>query len=123
MLTEWDEYKNIDWGTVSLNVKSPFWVFDTRSILDTKNLKDLGLNIWQLGLGTIIPEKVYLYFSALFIIQIIPDKSIHAVVLILPSKYVISKICINKNIINDIIHALSNFLNNASDFLFIFLLN
>ena len=51
LLTAWDEYKTIDWGSVSLNVKSPFWVFDTRSILDTKNLQDLGLNIWQLGCG------------------------------------------------------------------------
>ena len=36
-------------------------------------------------------------------------------VLILPSKYVMSIIWINKNIMNDIIHALSNFLNNTSD--------
>ena len=46
-----DEYKTIDWGRVPLIVKSPFWVFDTRLILDTKNLEDLGLNIWQLGIG------------------------------------------------------------------------
>jgi hypothetical protein len=52
----------------------------------------------------------------------IPDKSIHAVVLILPSKYVMSKIWIDKKIMNDIIHALSNFLNNTSD-LFEFLFN
>ena len=51
LLTAWDEYKTIDWGRVSLSVKSPFWVFDTRLILDTKNLKDLGLNFWQLGIG------------------------------------------------------------------------
>ena len=51
LLTAWDEYKTIDWGRVSLSVKSPFWVFDTRLIIDTKNLKDLGLNFWQLGIG------------------------------------------------------------------------
>ena len=51
LLTAWDEYKSIDWRSVSLSVKSPFWVFDTRLILNTKNLKDLGLNLWQLGIG------------------------------------------------------------------------
>ena len=50
-LTAWDEYKNIDWGRISLSVKSPFWVFDTRSILDIKSIQDLGFNIWQLGFG------------------------------------------------------------------------
>ena len=51
LLTAWDEYKTIDWERVSSIVKSPFWIFDTRLILDTKNLKDFGLNIWQLGIG------------------------------------------------------------------------
>ena len=36
LLTAWDEYKTIDWGRISLSVKSPFWVFDTRLILDIK---------------------------------------------------------------------------------------
>ena len=51
LLTAWDEYKTIDWGRVSSSFKFPFWVFDTRLILDIKNLKDLGLNYWQLGIG------------------------------------------------------------------------
>ena len=49
LLTEWEVYENIDWKAVSLNVKTPFWIFDTRSIVKDKNIKDLGLNIWQLG--------------------------------------------------------------------------
>ena len=51
ILTSWDKYKAIDWERVSLSVKSPFWVFDTRSILDIKNIQDLGFNFWQLGFG------------------------------------------------------------------------
>ena len=51
ILTSWDEYKSIDWGRVSLSAKSPFWVFDTRAILDIKSVEDLGFNIWQLGFG------------------------------------------------------------------------
>ena len=50
-LTEWEAYKQIDWVRVSSKVKSPFWVFDTRSILKAEDIKDLGLNIWQLGNG------------------------------------------------------------------------
>ena len=38
-----------------------------------------------------------------------PANNIHDNVLILPSKYVISKICIRKNVINDIIQAWSKF--------------
>ena len=49
LLTEWEVYNDIDWVWVSKNVKRPFWVFDTRSILKDKNIKNLGLNIWQLG--------------------------------------------------------------------------
>jgi len=51
ILTAWDEYKAIDWGRVSLSVKSPFWVFDTRAVLDIQSVEDLGFNIWQLGFG------------------------------------------------------------------------
>ncbi len=49
LLTEWEIYENIDWEWVSKNVKKPFWVFDTRLILKDKKIKDLGINIWQLG--------------------------------------------------------------------------
>ena len=45
LLTEWEFYKKIDWGKVANNVKN-FLVFDTRSILKDKEIKDLGLNIW-----------------------------------------------------------------------------
>ncbi len=49
LLTEWEIYENIDWEFVSVNVKKPFWIFDTRSIIKDKKIKDLGLNIWQIG--------------------------------------------------------------------------
>ena len=49
LLTEWEIYENIEWEWVSSNVKNPFWVFDTRSILNFKEIKKIGINIWQLG--------------------------------------------------------------------------
>ena len=53
LLTEWEVYKNIDWELVSQNVRKPFWIFDTRSLLKDKNIHNLGLNIWQLGNGSL----------------------------------------------------------------------
>ena len=49
LLTDWEVYKTIDWELVSKNVKSPFWLFDTRSVLKDEKIKNLGINIWQLG--------------------------------------------------------------------------
>ena len=56
LLTEWETYENIDWKWVSSNVKNPFWVFDTRSILNDKKIKEFGINIWQLGNSNSIKE-------------------------------------------------------------------
>ena len=49
LLTEWEVYKTIDWELVSKNVKSPFWLFDTRSLLKDEKINNLGINLWQLG--------------------------------------------------------------------------
>ena len=51
IITEWQSYKEIDWERVSLNVKTPFWIFDIRSILNCDQVRKYGLNIWQLGNG------------------------------------------------------------------------
>ena len=52
LLTEWEVYKDVDWEWVSKNVRKPFWIFDTRSLVKAKNIQNLGLNIWQLGNGS-----------------------------------------------------------------------
>ncbi len=49
LLTEWEIYENINWVWVSSNVKKPFWIFDTRLIVKDKKIKELGMNLWQLG--------------------------------------------------------------------------
>ncbi len=51
IITEWQIYKEIDWKKISLKVKNPFWIFDTRSILNCDQIKKYGLNIWQMGNG------------------------------------------------------------------------
>ena len=51
IMTEWEMYKNLDWNKIIPISKQPFWVFDTRLVLNPKDLCDLGINLWQLGYG------------------------------------------------------------------------
>ena len=49
ILTEWDEYKKINWEIISENMRKPSWIFDTRNILEEERLKKLNINYWQVG--------------------------------------------------------------------------
>ena len=51
ILTDWDEYKKINWSYVSKDMRSPAWVFDARSILDPSKVISSGLNFWRVGDG------------------------------------------------------------------------
>ena len=52
ILTEWDEYKNIDWIDASKKMIKPSWVFDARSIVEPRKVKEANLNFWRVGDGT-----------------------------------------------------------------------
>ena len=52
LLTEWDEYKKIDWLKVSKKMMQPAWVFDSRCIIEKKNIIKTKLNVWRVGDGT-----------------------------------------------------------------------
>ena len=49
VLTEWEEFKQINWGEVSKIMRTPSWVIDTRNILNYENAVDNGLKVWRLG--------------------------------------------------------------------------
>ena len=51
ILTEWEEYTNLDWERISRKMRRPAWIFDARSILDPKKLKNTNLNLWRIGDG------------------------------------------------------------------------
>ncbi len=53
ILTEWDDYKEIDWPSCSKLMRHPSWVFDTRSITNPNNIRESGVNYWRIGDGTI----------------------------------------------------------------------
>ena len=49
ILTEWEEYNQINWEKISINMRRPSWIFDTRNILGEEILNNLKVNYWQLG--------------------------------------------------------------------------
>lgn len=51
ILTEWENYKTINWTEVNKKMRSPAWIFDTRGIVDPLKIKDCDFNFWQVGLG------------------------------------------------------------------------
>ena len=52
LLTEWEEYKNINWEDISKKMVNPAWVFDARSIIDPSKVENANLNLWRVGDGT-----------------------------------------------------------------------
>ena len=53
LLTEWEEYKNLDWQKIKNSMRSPSWVFDARSIAQVDEIKKTGLNLWSIGNGSL----------------------------------------------------------------------
>ncbi len=51
ILTEWDEFKKISWESIYKTMRQPAWIFDTRSVINIKKLKNKNINIWQTGFG------------------------------------------------------------------------
>ena len=51
ILTEWNEYSEIDWKLISRVMRKPSWVFDSRSIVKPRNVIDSGINLWRIGDG------------------------------------------------------------------------
>ena len=51
VLTEWEDYTNIDWVKAAKIMRSPAWVFDARSITNKEKILKSGLNLWRVGDG------------------------------------------------------------------------
>jgi UDPglucose 6-dehydrogenase len=52
ILTEWEEYSNIDWSNISRIMKKPGWVFDSRSVVKKQKVLEANLKLWRIGDGT-----------------------------------------------------------------------
>ena len=51
ILTEWEEYLDLDWQNLSESMRKPSFLFDTRGIISSKSLKNTDLNFWKIGKG------------------------------------------------------------------------
>jgi UDPglucose 6-dehydrogenase len=52
IVTEWDQYKDLDWRLLGQAMRQPAWIFDTRGVVDPETVKNAGLRLWQLGRGS-----------------------------------------------------------------------
>ena len=51
ILTEWDQYRELDWPILAGRMRTPAWVFDTRSVVEPSQIAEAGLLLWRLGSG------------------------------------------------------------------------
>ncbi len=51
VLTEWEQYKHINWKKIAINMSAPSWVFDTRNILKRDLIEKNGIKYWGVGDG------------------------------------------------------------------------
>ncbi len=49
VLTEWEEFKVLDWENIYKVMRKPAWVFDSRIFIDKEVLKKIGFQVWTLG--------------------------------------------------------------------------
>jgi UDPglucose 6-dehydrogenase len=51
ILTEWRDYRQIDWGSIAAVMRRPAWLFDARAIADAEAARAAGLHVWRVGEG------------------------------------------------------------------------
>jgi len=51
VLTEWQEYRTLDWMSLAARMRKPAWVFDARAITDHSQVRAAGLTLWCVGDG------------------------------------------------------------------------
>ncbi len=51
ILTEWTQYRELDWSALAPLMRQPAWVFDARSLVTPAEVQASGLNLWRVGEG------------------------------------------------------------------------
>ena len=49
VLTEWEEFKKLEWKKIFSLMRKPGWIFDTRNVLENITLDFPGINFWRVG--------------------------------------------------------------------------
>ncbi|MAV64794.1 MAG: UDP-glucose 6-dehydrogenase [Candidatus Marinimicrobia bacterium] len=49
IITEWEEFRTLDWEKLSQVMRFPAWLFDLRRITNVEKAREFGINVWNLG--------------------------------------------------------------------------
>jgi UDPglucose 6-dehydrogenase len=49
VLTEWDDYRDLDYRRIHASMEKPAFVFDGRNILDHQSLYEIGYSVFPIG--------------------------------------------------------------------------
>lgn len=61
IMTEWDEFKLLDFKKIYDNMQKPDFVFDGRNIVDVEKLREIGFIVYSIGKPYIIYIYIYMY--------------------------------------------------------------
>ena len=56
VLTEWQDYCDLDWFALAARMRKPAWVFDARAVTDPQQVRAAGLTLWRVGDGEVDGE-------------------------------------------------------------------
>jgi len=51
LLTEWQQFAEVNWQALSTVMRQPAWLFDARAKADGTAARAAGLNVWRIGDG------------------------------------------------------------------------
>ena len=51
LLTEWAEFRTLDWPQLAAVMRPPAWLFDARAVADADSARAAGLRVWVVGEG------------------------------------------------------------------------
>ena len=51
ILTEWTQYRQLNWADLAARMRRPAWVFDARAVVNADEVREAGLNLWRVGDG------------------------------------------------------------------------
>ncbi len=49
LLTDWEEYRYLDYASIYADMEKPAFLFDGRNLLDPQGLHDVGFNVYSVG--------------------------------------------------------------------------
>ena len=51
LLTEWQQFRQLDWSALAAVMRQPAWLFDARAVADAAAARAAGLRVWVVGEG------------------------------------------------------------------------